>query len=543
MLRPRLSGNTKAAGAQNAVARPSASHAVKTLPAPVNGWSVASPLVMPEPASARVLDNWFPTTTGVKPRGGTKRRATIASAAPVVSMFAYSGNGVEKFFAATASSVFDITTVADPDTIPAATVTGQSGGYYSVTQLSNVAGTHLYACNGANAPLYYDGSSFVKVTGATTPAITGVTTSDLSGCFTYASRLFFLKKNSLTVHYLAVDAIGGAVGTLTLAGVMRKGGSLLFGATWSMDAGDGLDDKAVFVSDQGEVAVAEGIDPSDPASWRIVGVYDIGVPLGPRAWVRVGGELLIATVDGIIPLSAATQGDRTQLALSAVSKPIEPEWRKEALARNTANIEMIRWVEGRALIVSQPETFEGQANQAFVANIETRKWCRWTGLDTNCLATFQGRAFFGTSLGRVVEFDTTGTDDGALYVCRLVMNDDPLGAMGATKTLRQARATFRATHAVTAKLSASTDYAVATPSAPNSIDDFNPSIWDAAIWDDAIWDAGRGEYQTKTTRWQSIGVTGFSFLVACQIAMGITPAPDAEMVSIDVTFEEGGVVV
>ena len=49
-----------------------------------------------------------------------------------------------------------------------------------------------------------------------------------------------------------------------LSGASTKGGKLLFGATWSIDAGDGTDDKCVFVTDNGEVLVFTGSDPGTP---------------------------------------------------------------------------------------------------------------------------------------------------------------------------------------------------------------------------------------------------------------------------------------
>ena len=51
---------------------------------------------------------------------------------------------------------------------------------------------------------------------------------------------------------------------IPLSGAATKGGKLLFGATWSIDAGDGIDDKCVFVTDQGELLIFTGSDPSTP---------------------------------------------------------------------------------------------------------------------------------------------------------------------------------------------------------------------------------------------------------------------------------------
>ncbi|MFK5282932.1 hypothetical protein ACI3PL_25530, partial [Lacticaseibacillus paracasei] len=85
----------------------------------------------------------------------------------------------------------------------------------------------------------------------------------------------------------------------------RRNGKFLFlgwhfpkgrdAAIWgqvSMDAGDGLDDKCVFVSSEGEVAVYEGTNPGSAADWRKAGVYQITRPLGQNAKVSAGGDLL-----------------------------------------------------------------------------------------------------------------------------------------------------------------------------------------------------------------------------------------------------------
>ena len=40
---------------------------------------------------------------------------------------------------------------------------------------------------------------------------------------------------------------------IPLSGAATKGGKLLFCATWSIDAGDGIDDKLVFCTDLGEL--------------------------------------------------------------------------------------------------------------------------------------------------------------------------------------------------------------------------------------------------------------------------------------------------
>src|SRR3546814_7978346 len=57
----------------------------------------------------------------------------------------------------------------------------------------------------------------------------------------------------------------------------------------------GLSEQNIFVSTEGEVAVYQGSDPGEAATWSKVGVYRIGKPLGARAHFRGGGDIAIAT--------------------------------------------------------------------------------------------------------------------------------------------------------------------------------------------------------------------------------------------------------
>jgi hypothetical protein len=92
-------------------------------------------------------------------------------------------------------------------------------------------------------------------------------------------------------------------------------------------------------------------------------------------------------------------------------------------------------------------------------------------------------------------------------------------------------------------MSAAVDYGEDFPGAPNSIDDFDVQGWDDGDWDDSVWDGTNPAYSSYTTRWQSIGKTGFMHAVQCQQSFGVNPRPKTILVSVDVIYEGGGVVV
>lgn len=533
---------------------------------PVRGWIANEPLAGSKPGGALVLENWFPTRTSARVRGGSQKYATVTSGAPVQSMFTYKSGTLEKLFAATSTEILDITTVSDVNSIVSAyyiltnpltgafltnpatgayltgalrpeSVVGQTSGYYSTTMFGTAGGDFLSAVNGTDTPQKFDGTSWEA------HAFTGLASpQDLSFVWSYGSRLWYIQKNTLKVWYLPVDSINGALTSFSLAGIFKEGGSLLFGGKWSLDAGDGLDDKWFVVTTTGEVAVYEGTNPGDAAAWSKVGVYKITAPLGFKALTYAGGDPLIATEDGIVPLSAAINKDEAALSLAAVSQAIEPEWKNEVQARSSSPWEIMKWPTMNMMVVSLPVISGDVDAYCFVCNVETGAWTKYTGWDTQCMALYDSSGFFGTSTGQVFLMETGGTDDGAPYTCTYVGLPDHMKTPGAAKLIHSARTTFQSSFPANMKISASVNYQVTLPSAPDSGSDFsNGGEWDVSLWDVGVWDA-TGTVSI-TSKWTSIGKTGFVVSPQVQVTCGYTLYPQLEMIATDVVFETGGVFV
>ncbi len=587
----------------------------KVFPAPSRGWIQNENLAQAQPGGALVVENWFPTTTGARVRGGTAKYQKV-STGEVLSLFKYKSGSTEEFFAADETNIFDISTVTAADTIPSASVMGQTAGYYSAQQFGTAGGDFIVCLNGADVMWQYDGTNWYPVntaavntldydggtvafargetvTGAggasatvlavngdatsgtlyigpvtsgpfvdnetltgsvagdadadgaesalSSVTISGVSTSALSQVWSFANRLFMVEEGTMKAWYLPVDAIGGTANSVSMAGVFKKGGSLLFGATWSLDAGDGLDDKCVFVSTEGEVAVYEGTDPSSSSTWSKVGVYRIGKPLGINATMQAGGDLLIATDYGLVPLSQAINQDSASLSNTGASRQIFPKWTDEVVDRGSVPWEILKWTDKSMMIVSLPRDSNALDAECLVANLETGAWGHWTGIDTRCLGEYTGRGFFGANDGYVYEFENGGSDNGLPYTCVYVDQFDHLNSPGVTKTALQARASFKAAGPFSYKLSASVDYNVRLPAAPNSSDDYIASEWDVGLWDEAIWDGATAF--AAISRWTSVGRTGFVIAPQIQITFGVTPTPKVELISFDLTYQGDGVVV
>lgn len=515
----------------------------KSFPAPVHGWIANTNLATPNArwrdgsplAGATLLENWLPTATGIRMRGGSQKYATVGDqSSQVSSIFSYVAGSTEKLFCSDDAGIYDISSPADPDTPAVAEVGSLTGGQWSFVQFATSGGIFLRGVNGADTPLVYDGSAW-----ATTPAITGVTPENLSFLWSFKNRLFFIQKNTLDAWYLPVDSIGGAAVKFPLGGVFTRGGSLLFGASWSLDENAGLSASCVFVTSEGEVAVYKGSDPGDATDWSLVGVYRIGKPRGPKAFIRAGGDLVIATDIGFVPLSQAIQKDLAALSPNAVSYPIEVAWNEAVADRSAGDWHCEVWPAKQMVLVAL-HNGAGDQPQMFSANARTGAWGLITGWNGKCLHVLGERCFFGSTAGTVIEAEVTGGDQEVSYTAVCVPLFDPLKTPASIKTGLQARAVLRAPAVLEAKLSLQKDYVINLPNSPDEAPIINDSVWGGATWGQSQWSAPA--QKSTFLPWRSVPGSGYALSVAVQISSGSVPPPDVDLVQIDLLYDLGDVV-
>lgn len=553
--------------------KPRASEMVP-FPAPRNGWIANLNLAQPQAknpdgtnvSGAATLDNMFPTATGVRLLRGSELYATLgAGEKPVTSLFSYVAGTVEQMFASNEDTIYDITTVSEPansligtenddilgtenddmigwgSTEDLDVLTGQTGGNWVVIQFATAGGIFLRGVNGEDTPFVYDGTTF-----ALTPALTfaapdaALTPDILSFTWAYKQRLFFVQKDSLDVWYLPVDQVAGEMVKLPLGGIFTLGGSILFGASWSLDAGaqGGLSEQCIIVTTEGEVAVFQGSNPSDAASWDKVGVYRIGRPLGNKAWIRDGGDLIIATSIGYVRLSEAIRRELAALGPTAVSYPIEVAWNGAVEMRSGAwHCEV--WPTKQMAIVALPTTGE-QPPAMFIANIRTGAWCRRLNWDGTCVLVFKERLFFGSAAGKVVEANVSGLDQGETYTGVCVPLFEDLGTPASLKITELARAVGLSPVPVNVSVAMQTDFFVSLPPAPDALPVPVGNQWGNAIWGTSVW-GGLPEMRPRQD-WVAVAGEGYALSPAFQLTSGSVVPLDYELVRIEVTYQTAEIV-
>lgn len=538
-------------------------------PAPIGGWIANRSKALARdpslPPGAAMLENWFPTATGIKMRRGTQRHATLGLGSdPVFSLFTYHVGTQEQLFAATMTTIYDVSNITvstpmeigvgddnslganDPETVLGETadpgvvmLTGFSSGDWTVAPMTTAGGNFIRGVNGADTPWVYDGASFAVIPALTFGAGDQAEPQDMSFVWSYKQRHFFIRKNTLDAYYLPVNQVGGEMTIFPMGAVFTLGGSLLFGASWSLSGSSsgGLGAQCIFVTTEGEVAVYQGSNPSSATDWSLVGVYRIGRPLGREAFIRAGGDIIIATTIGFVPLSAAINIDAAALASSTTSSPIEEAWTDAVQRRGLGDWQCVTWQDEGMALIAPPVSDE---RVVFVVNIKTGAWCKFTGWQPRCWAVWRGGLYFGSDGGRVVRASITGADEGNTYTARYMGLFDDLGAPASRKMARLARATLQSTVAINPGVSVAFDWRMTLPAAPQAEPAQADNLWDSARWDRSEWDS---ENLTEIyDRWKSVGGSGARMAPVLQITSGARIPIDAELIAVEVTFSGADIV-
>jgi hypothetical protein len=378
--------------------------------APVGGWdAVSSKAAMPKDR-AIVLDNWFPRPDSVEVRRGHQPHAAKSTEEPVESLMPYHGHttATSKLWAAIATEIYDVTSAG---TLGSATVTTLTNARWQYANFTTSGGHFLFIVNGADSARHYNGSAWA------TPTITGLTSSTFINVHVHKSRLWFIVKDSMNAAYLPTSSISGAAVAFPLGAQFRKGGYLVAMGTLTIDGGSGPDDYAVFISSQGQCAVYQGTDPDAASTWSLVGVFDVSPPIGYRCFEKVGGDLALVCVDGILPLSKALTTDRGAFDKIAITANIDNAMNEAArLYKGNFGWQLCPYPKGTAAILNVPLS-ENDISHQYVMNTLTGAWCRYTGQNANCWATFLDTLYFGGNDGVIYEADTGALDYNTNITC------------------------------------------------------------------------------------------------------------------------------
>jgi hypothetical protein len=410
------------------------------------------------------------------------------------------------------------------------TVAGADPAQYNGTFIITKTGNSTFTYTMATAP-----ASDATTVGTYTVlfAITGVDSSTFVHVNLFKNFIFFVQENSMSAWYLPVGQVAGAAEELNFGGIARMGGFLQAMGTWTIDAGQGADDYAVWVTNNGEALVYNGTNPDAAETWALKGVWQLGQTFNRRCFLKWGGDLLLLTKQGLVPLAAALQSSRLDPRVNLTDKIFYDISRATNLYQNNFGWQINFFAAENMLIINIPAT---EGTQQYCMHTISKAWCSFSDIDAKCWELSYDTMYFGGN-GFVGRFWDSYSDNGNNINAEVQQAYSYFDAPGQQKRFTMIRPIFQTDNGLPGILvGINTDF-----DAQNSLGSvsFNAvsstlGVWDTALWDEDVW----GGNLALTRLWQGVTGIGYSGGIIMKVAsQGI----DVHWVSSDYVMERGGV--
>lgn len=470
-----------------------------TIPAPVWGLNTRDGAASMDEKYAVKMDNYIADEGAVRLRKGCKRHTTGVGSGDVMALIPHQSGTVEKLFAAGSGGIYDITSTIDSLTEAAgsALLSGQNSDRW----LSAAFGGSTICCNDDenDDPIRFQPDGTLASAHSWTG--TGLSAGKLRHPLPFKGRMFFIENNSANLWYGGIGAVQGTLTSFAMDRVHPEGGNLIGMGSITVDAGSGVDDLACFFFDSGAAAVYQGTDISSATGWSLVGLWNLGRLIGDKALVKMGGELVALTTDGVVPLRTMLTGGRVQENKgAALSDAIAPSFTEAAqLYGNVTGWDSILHTPRKYLIFNIP----APNGQQYVMNTQNERWSRFTGWKAHCFARFKDRLWFGGPNGEVHEAGV-GEEDAGVPIEGEVQGAPNYIRTAQEKRFTLARALVEADADVSFSLGATTDFVEAAPLDTTSQIVTEGANWDEAAWDDSEWAGGI----FSLNEWQALNANG-----------------------------------
>jgi hypothetical protein len=365
--------------------------------------------------------------------------------------------------------------------------------------------------------------------------------SNLVFVTTWNHRVFLVERDTSKAWYLDTNSIYGTASAFDFGPKMRAGGPLVGLWNWSYDGGAGMDTALVGISGAGDLVIYQGTDPTSTTTFGLKGCWSVGaVPSGRRIATDYGGDLLILSLLGAVPLSKLVIGN------PSVDRTIYSTAKIAPVFTNLATLyrELNGWAvhihpTDNALLVFVP-TAEGSATTQLAMAFFNRSWWYYRDLPMLSGATFDGDFYFGTADGRVCRnygfLDDVPREIGVAgnAIQWSLLNAFRNKGVATNKQVQMIRATFVSDEATPPyEAEAKYNMDLSELAAFNSTISGTANSWDVGRWDSMIWQAGSLGAST---------IGGSAGGLGKEVAISIrgNASSRTTLVGIDVYFTEGG---
>lgn len=493
--------------------------------------------------------NLTPSQYGLRVREGYRQWQT-GLGEEVRSIIPFAGDAVDRtddrLFAVTRLGIYDVTAEGGTPTnkLLFSDVT-LDAGYGVYAHYVDQAGVDvLFYADARNGLFSYDKTldTWAQATGITAAA-GSINTFDVTEIYyivVHKLRIWLVPRNATYAWYLPILSATGEAQEFFFGGKFKHGGELKGLYNWTVDGGDGIDDKLVAISQAGDVIPYQGDDPT-LETWSSIGTYFIGtMPKGVRIASEYGGDLYILSTFGITSMRDLLQGaEIADPTAYGIGLKIARFLRDDLLTYGDRDGFSIRFVPDQGeLIITVPRRNDGRWRQ-YAYNIVSQGWGFWRDVPAQTLEPWTGHVMIGDLDGSIYRMDvskdnmTVDRTGGAAIKFTVLTAYTDLGAPGQFKRVQNIRPNFLSRQSLDYTARAYYDFNTALLNEPGAGTPPEGSLWDNSLWDQALWESGE-----LIPFFELQGARGSGRTVA--VYMNGSATEETFLASWDISWSQGG---
>jgi hypothetical protein len=346
----------------------------------------------------------------------------------------------------------------------------------------------------------------------------------------HQQRCWYIEANTMDVWYAPIKGFQGTLTRLPLGSLFKMGGTLMQMASWTIQNVAGISDYAAFITTEGEIALYQGYDPSQVATWSLVGIFRIGRPIGRRCYTRLASDIVVITADGLTSLNAEVLTDRVDPSKELTYKILNAINNDVQNYSTNFGWQVIDYPLGNKLIINVPEVTNTTMHQ-WVMNGVSKAWCRFRAWNANCWELQQDSLYYGENTK--VFLADTGTSDAGNSItqdCKPAFSYFEMP--GKVKRFVMARPIFESNSNLNPTVTLNVDFQDVQRS-PIAFNSAAGSPWNISPWNVSPWSGG----DLFIKNWQ--GISGLGYVASGRITLQ-TNGVAANWFSTDYMFEPGG---
>ena len=497
-----------------------------SVPAPVGGLNSRDSIDAMPPTDALVMSNFFPTVEKVSLRNGYTEFCTGVGSGDVETLFEHHAGANRQLLAIGSNG-----TVYQVDSGTAVSKkTGLANGRAEHIEFNNLT---IVVPSGTDVPFSWNGSATSDLSITLSD---GVNPNTLSGVHAHKNRVYYWTGTSQDFYYSAsVDTFQGNFTKFPVGLVGTFGGNVLSINSLSIDGGNGVDDLLVILMTSGEVLIYSGSNPS--SDFSLVGTFRIAEPVNEKRGIaKLGGDVVVMTKEGYLPLSQVVRADLIGNKAQAISEKIRGTVIAQVAATGTSTgWQIFVSPDGDKVYFNFPSGDGVDPFRQHVYNPIVQAWCIFENIPAVVWGQFNGDTYFGSTGGKV--FKVGGdADDGSNIEGDLVTSYNYFGDRGQIKRFASVQPMIEGETDINFDFGVGVDQAptssilVSTVSFQSQAATWNIAAWDTSFYADA---SGAG----VTRRRRAVNRLGYSAALRLKVA---TDSQNISFISAHYTFAPGG---